>query len=347
MAEYVIHSAFTNNKTLNGTLGPLIIGRYDYTTTEMFLHRTVQGIIGLLTIFSAFTNIIVIYVFSNKNFGKRTIIKYLYANISLSDEVFVLSCLMQVVIYGESSCTFNCRRFIGLVIMMSGFISAYTMALIAFKRYYGIAFPLKELVQGRKKLPFVIAIVLIWLFSISAVLFFMKYEQIEELNETFLFEQCTLLTYSLVALRQYPYFPLIGLVIVPLVIGLFFSLNTIYILQRRQIVGDSVDSAKLKENRQNKLKSTFMIAVVIISFVICWLPVTVVKLVDNLNYSTMEFCDYNYNLYCITTMLLMLSLFINPVIYWYMSPHFRRGINHIFLKRKAVNQNNATPPTSS
>lgn len=295
MAEYLIHGTIDIiNNTVNRTL---IIGRYDYTTTEMALHRTVQGIIGLLTIFSAFTNIIVIYVFANKKFGKRTVTNYLYANISLSDEVFTLSCLMQVVIYGESSCTFACRRFIGLVIIMSGFISAYTMALIAFRRYYGIAFPLKDLVQSRKKMSFVIAIVIIWLFSIIATQYFVQYEPIEELNETFLMEQCTLLTYSLVALRKYPYFPLVGMVIVPLAIGSFFSLHTIYILQRKKLVGDHVDLAKLKKDKASKLKSTFMIAVVIVSFVTCWLPITLVELVDNLNYSSMEFCDFNYNVY--------------------------------------------------
>lgn len=324
MTEFMINST---------TFAPLI-GRYDYTTTEMVLHRTAQGIIGLLTVFSAFTNIIVIYVFFNKNFGKRTTIKYLYAHISLSDEVFIFACLIQVMVYGKSSCTVNCRRFLGVVITMTGFVSSYTMAWIAFRRYYGIAFPLKELVQSRRKLPLLVGIVIIWTFSIAATLLYTKYELIDEYNETLLLEQCTLLSYNIVASKQYPYVPLIGMVIVPLVIGLLFSLSTIYILQTRRLVGDHIDIDKLRKDRAGKLKSTFMIAIVIVSFVTCWLPITWLSLVDNLNYSTMTFCDFDYNAYAITTILLMLSFFVNPVIYWYMSPHFRRGINHIFLKRK-------------
>lgn len=321
----------------NTTLVPLN-GRYNYTTTEMILHRTTEGIIGLLTMFSAFTNIIAIYVFCNKKFGKRTIIKYLYVNISLSDEVFIFACLIQVAIYGNSSCTLNCRRFLGLAITMTGFVSSYTMALIAFRRYYGIAFPLKDLVQNRKKLPFIIAIVIIWTYSIGVVLFFMRYQEINDHNDTLLLQQCTVLTYSMVALKDHPYFPLIGMVIVPLVFGLFFSLNTIYILQKRKPIGDHVNIAKLKKGNAGKLKSTFMIAVVIVSFVICWLPITLLALVDNLNYPTMNYCDLNYNAYGITTMLLMLSFFINPVIYWYMCPHFRCGVNHIICKRKIVSR---------
>lgn len=342
MAASTIDSSMDINNSLSTTVTPLI-GRYEYTTTELVIHRTAQAIIGLLTLFSGFTNIIVIYVFSNKSFGKRTITKYLYASISLSDEVFILACLVQVMIYGQSQCSVDCRRFLGLVITITSFVSAYTMALIAFRRYYGIAFPFKDLVQNREKLPFLVSIIIIWIFSISVTLYFMKYEKIDDLNETFLLEQCTLLTYALVALRDYPYFPLIGMVIVPLAIGLFFSVNTINILQRRQLVGDQAnDVAKLNKVRAEKLKSTFMIAVVIVSFITCWLPITVLTLVDNLNYSTMEYCDFNYNAYGIVTMLLMLSFFVNPIIYWYMCPHFRRGINHIFFQRKIIINSNGS-----
>lgn len=135
----------------NATVEPWLYGRYNYTSTELALHHGTQVLIGILTIFSAITNVIVIYVFSNKKFGKRTTVKYLYANISLSDEMFIVACLVALQVH--PTCSFGCRRFLGLVIQISGFVSAYTMALIAFKRYYGIAFPMREMVQNRKKLP--------------------------------------------------------------------------------------------------------------------------------------------------------------------------------------------------
>lgn len=320
----------------NTTSEPWLQGRYNYTTTEWILHRGTHAVMGLLTIFSAFTNIIVIYVFSNKKFGKRTVVKYLYANISLSDELFTFACLIQVTVYGVSSCSLECRRFLGLTITISGFVSAYTMALIAFKRYYGIAFPFKEMVQNRKKLPFVIGIVVIWMFSIVAVLYFMRYAQIREYHETLLLQQCNVLTYTFVALKDSPYFPLVGMVILPLAFGLFFSLLTIVLLQRKKAVGDHVDIAKLNNERKIKLKATIMITVIIVSFIVCWLPVTLLTLVDNLSLSTRKFCDFNYNAYGIVAILLMVSFFINPIIYWYMCPDFRRGIEHILnRKRKA------------
>lgn len=239
------------------------------------------------------------------------------------------------------------RRILGLTVVMSGFVSAYTMALIAFKRYYGIAFPFKEFTQNRKKLPFVFAVVLIWSLSIGSTLYFMKYVPIREYNDTLLLQQCTLLSYSFVALKDFPYFVLIGVVTIPLTFGLIFSLMTIVILQRRKIIGDHVDIARQLKERQDKFRSTLMIAVVILSFIIAWLPSALLTLKYVLNYSTMKLCDLDYNTYAIFFVLLMTSFWINPVIYWYMCPHFRRGITHIFSKRKTINNTNVPEHLSS
>lgn len=306
--------------------------RYNYTLSELVIHRATEGIIGLSMIFSAFTNAIVIYVLLNKKFGKRTTIKYLYAHISLSDELFILSSVISVLLYDQSSCSLDCRRFLGVTVTISGFVSAYTMVLIAFKRYIGIAFPFKELSQNQKKLPYIIAIVVIWTFSIGATMYFMRYVEICQYKQTLLLQQCTMLSYVFVALKEDPYYPLVGMVIVPLALGLLFSLMSIVILQKRQFVGDHVDIARLKKSRQDKLKSTFMIAVVIVGFMISWFPITLLALVYTINLSKMELCDLNYIAYAILTALLMLSFWINPIIYWYMSPQFRRGITQIFKK---------------
>lgn len=339
---------YSFNNTTSSTF-PYEYERYNYTMTEFVTHCGTQAIIGLLMIFSAFTNLIVIYVLLNEKFGKRTSIKYLFANISLSDELFIFACVIEVSLYGQSNCLVDCRRILGITVTISGFVSAYTMALIAFKRYYGILFPFKEMTQNRKKLKLFIAIVVIWSFSICATLYFMKYVEISQHNQTLLLQQCTMLSYSFVAMKDHPYFPLVGMVIVPLTFGLIFSSMTIVILQRRKIIiGDHVDIiAKQKKNRLDKLKATSMIAVVIVSFIISWLPITLLQIKYSINYSTMKLCDFNYNAYAVFTSLLMLSFWINPVIYWYMCPHFRRGMEYILSKIKITKQNQRSIALSS
>lgn len=315
------------------------IGRLEYTTVEWYIHRITQYVYGLLLVFSVFTNTIVVYVFLSKKFGKRTIVKYLYVNISLSDLMILVACVVEVMIIdsnGEKSCTADCRKNLGLVITTSGYVSAYTMALIAFKRYYGIAYPVEHWSQNANKTShrkWLLIIILVWIFSITMTLLFMKYEEIPVRHETMLLHQCTLLKYSLVAMKTYPYANLIGLVIIPLVFGMFFSLKAIYFLQKKTLVGEQADSENIKREKNLKLKSTFMIVVVLISFVLSWLPIIVLNMMDSQDDLKMELCDLNYNAHAITCLLLMLDIFINPLIYCYMSPDFRRGVTHIFINK--------------
>lgn len=326
---------------MNNTTVKVWPGRYDYTADEEVLHRATEIVIGLLTIFSAITNVIVIYIFSYTKFGKRTTIKYLYASISLSDEMFIVACLIEVARLGNSTCSLDCRRFLGLVVLISGFVSAYTMALIAFKRFHCIVFPMHEFLQNRKKLPYILAVIALWVLSIGAALYFERYQPIQEYNETLLLRECTMLRYTFVAYKDNPYFPLIAMVAVPLTLGLVFSLITIVsLLRRKLVIGDHVDFNKLKKQRRAKLKATVMIAVMILSFAISWLPITLLQMEYAVNLSKM--CDLNYRLYAIFTTLLMSSFAVNPVIYWYMCPAFRRGVHGIFCRRQLTNSSNSS-----
>lgn len=318
---------------MNNTTVKVWPGRYDYTADEEVLHRATEIVVGLLTIFSAITNVIVIYIFSYTKFGKRTTIKYLYASISLSDEMFIVACLIEVARLGNSTCSLDCRRFLGLVVLITGFVSAYTMALIAFKRFHCIVFPMHEFRQKRKKLPYLLGV--IWVLSIGAVLYFERYQPIQEYNETLLLRECTMLRYTFVAYKDNPYFPLIAMVVVPLTLGLVFSLITIAsLLRRKLVIGDHVDIDQLKKRRRVKLRATVMITVMILSFAISWLPITLLQMEYAVNLSKM--CDLNYRLYAIFTTLLMSSFAVNPVIYWYMCPAFRRGVYDIFCRRQST-----------
>lgn len=305
----------------------------DYTTVELILHRVGQVIFGLTLIFSIFTNGLVIYVSLKKKSGKRLTVTYLYANISLSDLVFLLSGVTQVMIYGKT-CDATCRKAIGLILTISGFVSAYTMALIAYKRYYAIAFLMKEKTLTHRILRVIFAIIIIWSFSIAATLFFTHYVQTCERNRTILEDQCTLFIYSLEALKDYPYFPLIGMIVVPLLFGSYYSLAAVYALHKTKEVGDPIDIVNTRKQQRRKLKAIFMNVTVIIAFVICWLPITLLFLMDSKDDSKMRYCKFNYNIYTISSIMMVFEFGINPVIYWYMSDDFRKDINNIFFNNR-------------
>lgn len=77
-----------------------------------------------------------------------------------------------------------------------------------------------------------------------------------EFESMLLLQQCVLLSYSFVTLNDHPYYDLVGVTTVPLTVIFIFSLMTTVLLQRRKLMGDRVDIAKLKQERQDKFKAT-------------------------------------------------------------------------------------------
>lgn len=299
------------------------VGRRNFSSSEEALLRSVQVIIAVLMILSVLTNAIVLRIFLCRKFGKLTSAKILYANISLSDELFLLTCIFQAIIYGNE-CNGNCRIGFSYATHISGFVSTYTMAFIAFKRYHVIAFPLRN--RFSSKWPIFVSIFCIWCFSTVMSFIFVKYVEVVQFDSSFFARICTIISSPVKASHEDPYFSLVAMVSVPLLIGLTFSLMAAYSLHKRKIIGDNVTEEVIAKKRKRKYRSIVMILVVIGTFAVCWLPVTVFYTIERLNYYTRPLCDYNYYLYGLFTALLMVEFGANPVIYWFMNPDFKKGL---------------------
>ncbi len=150
------------NNTNTTTTPTDTLARQSFNLSEEILLHAVQVIIAGLMIFSIITNAIVIRIFLSKKFGQLTTAKILYANISLSDELFLLTCIFQAIIYGDK-CNGNCRIAFSYATHISGFVSTYTMALIAFKRYHVMAFPMQNR-SNSSKWPIFVSIFCVWCF---------------------------------------------------------------------------------------------------------------------------------------------------------------------------------------
>lgn len=308
----------TNTTTLSNALA-----RQSFSTPEEILLRFVQVIIAVLMIFSVFTNAIVIRIFLSRKYGKLTTAKILYANISLSDELFLCTCIAQSIVYGDE-CNGNCRIGFSYATHISGFVSTYTIAFIAFKRYHVIAFPMQN--RFNSKWPILGVLFCIWCFSTVMTLIFVQYVEVKQYDSSFFSRICTVISSPVEASHQTPYFSLVAMVLLPLLIGIFFSSLAAYSLQQTKIVGDNATEEAIAKRRSQKSRSIFMILVVIVTFAVCWLPVTIFYTIERLNYHTRAQCDYNYYLYGVFTALLMVEFGANPVIYWFMNPDFRNGL---------------------
>lgn len=299
------------------------IARQNFSLSEEVLLRSVQVVIAVLMIFSVVTNAIVIRIFLSRKFGKLTTAKILYANISFSDELFLFTCIFQAIIYGDE-CNGNCRIGFSYATHISGFVSTYTMAFIAFKRYHVIAFPLKN--RSNSKWPIFVTIFCIWGFATAMSLIFVNYVEVVQFDSSFFARICTVISSPVKASHKDPYFSLAAMVAVPLLIGLLFSLMAAYSLQKTKIIGDNATKEAIATKRKRKYRSIFMILVVIVTFAVCWLPVTIFYTIERLNYLTRPLCDYNYYLYGVFSALLMVEFGANPVIYWFMNSDFKQGL---------------------
>ncbi len=160
-------------------------------------------------------------------------------------------------------------------------------------------------------------------------LIFVRYVEVIQFDSSFFARICTVISSPVRASHQDPYFSLVAMVSIPLSIGVFFSLMAARTLQHTKIIGDNVTVEAVAEKRRKKFRSIFMILMVIVTFAVCWMPITIYYTVERLNYFTRSRCDYNYYLYGVFSALLMVEFGANPVIYWFLNPDFKQGLQSL------------------
>lgn len=204
--------------------------------------------------------------------------------------------------------------------------------------YQAIAFPLQN--RAGKK-PRIITLILpilgIWAFALIMPLSFVRYSEPEARNATELspFFQgiCQIIATPVKASHHHPYFSLVTMVSLPFLLGVCFSLLTIYSITRSGIVGEG-NTCQAEKVRRRKLKSIFMILIIITLFATCWLPITLFYTWERLMYFVRKECDYNYNAYAWFSTLLMAEFAANPIVYWFMNADFRKGVKLCLTCRK-------------
>jgi len=87
----------TSNTTPNHQENP-VNKKCDFTGIEDVLFYTLHVVLAILVLFSLTTNAIVIYIFLSKKFVRVMTVKILYANMSLSDELAIMTWIFQVTI---------------------------------------------------------------------------------------------------------------------------------------------------------------------------------------------------------------------------------------------------------
>ena len=237
-------------------------------------------------------------------------------------------------IFGNAMC-----QILGVLNSVFCEASIMTLTFVSLERFIAIVYPLKyETLITPKRVKFVIAF--IWLQAVlcaSSTFIFAKF--------TFLkFESiCTVdwgrnIAYTLVFVIVFLYVPFLVTAVLYCVI-----LQTA-LKQRRRIevikVGEittagsqrsAINGLNSAKKTTKEHKATFMIAIVVGTFVICWFPhsIGVFCLLD-------PKCNFSDSFYVLTTWLAMLNSAMNSLIYGLMNRSFRRAFKSLLFCERYV-----------
>jgi len=324
MFEPCINTSETNSSHQDNP-----VGKCNFTGVEDVLFYALHVILAILVLFSIITNAIVIYIFLSKKFGRVTSAKILYANMSLSDELTIITWILQVTIPDWSTFPIWIQAVFRYASPVAAFVSGYTMALIALKRYQVISMPFYYMrSRDRSKKWMLISIVVIWSLSIGVSVWLYPFVTPEPLDASYFAKVCAFINSRVDVPLVETFWSLTLLVILPFVLGLAFSVAASYRIFKLKHPGHFEPKAwQLAKLR--KIKSILMIMAVVIVFATFSSPVVVLYAIESLRYQEIPFCDYNYYLHGALLVMFLMTFVLNPIIYWYLNDDFKLGVRRI------------------
>ncbi|XP_033096616.1 melatonin receptor type 1A-like [Anneissia japonica] len=291
---------------------PSILNQY----IEMSLLSAIM-VIGILG------NILVLVVYYKNRFKKQSTANYFLCSLVVSDLIVCIS-VIPLHLYLEVTSIY---RFIkDIECQISLFIwnqtllcSSWILVGISIDRYLAIRYPLETKIDAKKAKFMVVGI---WVMSVivaspSLMIFVGPRCTLMETTAFPLFFTTAIL-HSLVAMY------------IPLVIIIAAYLQIFYLLSKRKKHSKrQIGCQKLINNTRTIVAKRLFL--VIIVYIICWLPRAVLKI--HLSFTTGDRTDSNSRdliLYLIEYFLPYLNSLLNPVLYFMINKSFRRQCRRIF-----------------
>lgn len=319
VAAFTLHMKLETNET-NGTL------------LSMNSTKHVIGNIILITAYavlmciSLFGNSIVCYVIM-RNRRMYTVTNFFIANMAVSD-LFVTCCNVPFNIarymldewpFGDFIC-----HLMNFSLMISVYVSTFTLTAIALDRQYVLLYPLKPRISKRTGL---IILLLIWVISFLLSLPYGIYTEVEEVNfiSTSVkrcrsvfpepkaeFEMTLTLTTTII---QY---------FLPLTIIGFSYGRIVRKLWRRTHLG-AVTHAQQRFQNKAKRKSIKLLIIVVVVFALCWMPLNLYHILTDFHPDTSVF-RYNSTAFFVFHWIAISSTCYNPFVYCWMNESFRKEV---------------------
>lgn len=295
--------------------------------------RHVVGSIILITAYailiciSLFGNSIVCYVIM-RNRRMYTVTNFFIANMAISD-LFVTCLNVPFTIarnvldewpFGDFIC-----HLVNFSLMISVYVSTFTLTAIALDRQYVLLYPLKPRITKRTG---IVILVLIWVISFFLSLPYGIYTEVTEVSfvSRFVkrcravfpepkaeFEMTLTLTTTII---QY---------FIPLTIIGFSYGRIVRKLWRRTHLGAVTHSQQRSQNRA-KRKSIKLLITVVVIFALCWMPLNLYHILTDFHPDATVF-RYDSTVFFVFHWIAISSTCYNPFVYCWMNESFRKEVN--------------------
>lgn len=330
------HLSNLTNQTSHNTLAC-------FYSSQRYVIIFIALIIGLMI--SLTGNMLVVTIFTRDK-TLRTSVNYFIVNIAISDVLISMTCLAPIVsrilykdnrwfadgILGSILC-----KFTFYFLQVSRFVSMFSMMVIAAERYRAVLFPYRCDLISEKRRPFVIAGTWILAMAIPAHnLYGLKLVSYDAKRYCDFRWEPVLETLVLKISRVVFFCTITASAIVLTVLYTKISIH-LYMENKTINLASEAIKERAKLNRQVQI----MLAVTVILFYACWIPVSIISLIEVLKGVTLR-CDAMYG-----PPIQIIYTLINPLIYYAFNEHYRQGFKELLCcccKCNSTKSNNTVSP---
>ncbi|XP_068574486.1 somatostatin receptor type 5-like isoform X2 [Cebidichthys violaceus] len=298
------------NSTHNNNLDALM--PFNFVTAVIYIIVFIVGLLG---------NTLVIYVVIRYT-KMKTVTNLYILNLALADELYILgipflgtNSVLSYWPYGDFFCKLSMT-----VDAMSQFASTFCLTVMSIDRYLAVVHPIRS-AKWRKPQVAKIFNAMVWVVSFLIVLPVTIYSNVQEE-----FNACNITWPEPHELRS------IVFILYTSILGFFGPVVVIslcYLLIVIKVRSAGV-RAGLTKRRKSERKVTRMVVIIVLVFVLCWLPFFTSNLV-NLVYIIPE---NNAAVYFFLVILTYVNSCANPILYGFLSDNFKQSFQKVLCVHK-------------
>lgn len=284
---------------------------------------------GIICACGLFGNALVIYVILRSS-NMKTVTNMYIVNLAISDFIFLISMPLLMTttwlrfwLFGPAMCkVYNIMYSINL------FTGIFTLTALSADRYLAVCHAVASQ-RFRTPMNSMLAILGIWAISVLVMLPIILYANTVP---SFLYKDKLSCTISWPRNQIVPpekaytwYTFMLGFAVPVSLVSIFYIL----VIIRIQNLGPA-NQQKSSERRKKSKKVTKMVLTVISVYVICWLPYWIFQVHLTLKQGPEKLAHWKILLFNLMTVMTFANSMLNPILYAFLSEHFRKGFREAF-----------------